>query len=246
MADNERSYSNPISARRAISARGVIDRHRRAAEAVDANGGRSAPQAAGSRPMGLSADWGTTFPEAPSPQINPRTGSPFMSAPPRISARDAAMNASPEPFMPSKTPMTVAAPITSETGSRATDAANLAQNMAMASNPRAFLSARGPSVPATVPSITLDPSLPPARVSSTGITRNMPSARASIAAAPTQAFNQTTARASLYQSNPAIFQAGTPENAAFVAFAKENGEEAAHANLAQILASTQSNAPSPV
>lgn len=46
--------------------------------------------------------------------------------------------------------------------------------------------------------------------------------------APT--FDQTAARLALKQKHPAIFEAGTPENEAFVAHAKQYGEASAHEN----------------
>lgn len=181
-------------------------RHERAAQAVAENGGRSAPQSTQSRSGGLTpeADWRGIFPSAPTPQ-------PFISRPPTISARDAAIGASPKPFMPQPqgTQISMPRPLTSPDGNAGTDAANLALNTALYKNPSRFVNVRG-AMPA-------NPVVPP-----------------SAAGAPA-AFNPATARQSLYQTHPEVFQSGTPQNEAFVAHAKEFGEESAFRNVADIL-----------
>lgn len=57
-------------------------------------------------------------------------------------------------------------------------------------------------------------------------------------------WNRDAARASLYQSHPEVWQAGTDKNKAFAEYAAQHGEQAAHANIDTILGgATQANKP---
>lgn len=75
--------------------------------------------------------------------------------------------------------------------------------------------------------IVQTPGLPPAVESSTGIVRDMGAAHRFAA--------DSSERANLYATNPAIFESGTPENTAYVAHAKQYGEKSANDNIASIL-----------
>lgn len=216
-------YETEPSAHDFVRSQGIIDRHARAAEATAANGGRSAPQSDASRAGGLTPidDWRRDFPKAPSVTT--------FSRPSLISARDAAMNASPAPYtpLPRGTKLNLPTPLTGPGGNAATDAAQLAQNLRLAANPRSLISARTAS-----PAPGISPAAP---------------APVAIPKAP---FDPGAARASLYAStdprHQAIFQEGTPENAAFVAHAREFGEESAHRNLNDILPPAATPAPAQV
>lgn len=218
-----------------LRARNSVDRHGRAAAAVFANGGRSAPQSEVSRTMGLTPDdvWASMFPNRPTGTSNMR--------PPSMTNAEAAAAASLGPFMPqdpTRVRFNIPAPLTGPNGNAGSDAANFQQNLQLARNPRSLISAR-PATTEGAPRATavtrppaspvvqgtpqhIDPSLAAPVVNSAGITRMAP-------------IEQKYARESLQSSHPEIFKAGTPENAAFVAYAKQHGEAAAHANIDQII-----------
>jgi hypothetical protein len=168
------------------------DRHARAAAAVALNGGRSAPPAAASRPMGLTpeAKWRNRFPiEA--------------TAAPAATTETAGLVSAMAVPKTSSTPPSQTTPLPSITRSIAPTPA------------RGGYEAPGQAGAAAIAQQYSTPSAP---------------------AQPKIFTPDSPERSSLFASHPAIFQAGTPENAAYVAFAKANGEDAAMANLNAILA----------
>lgn len=206
------------------------ERHERARQAVAANGGRSAPYSAndttpsamearaqssaasgGGTAMPLSADdvWRLKFPSPPTPQ-------PFMSRPPLISARDSALMAS--GWQQPTQPKPMARPVMP-------DDMNNKAAMALYHQGMREYAARGtePVGPPRLDARTMELLSPAART------------LANNRSTPAPAFDQTTARAGLYARLPSVFEAGTPENLAFVQHAREFGEESAHRNIDDLL-----------
>lgn len=205
--------------------------------------GMSAPiSARDTTPSARTQSFRDIFPNAP-------TSQPFMSAPSRISARDAAILAGPK-VQQVRYAAAPSAPIpTSDAEANRISARNMAYytggmgkqtvgaprldpravarlddpTAAIGEAPQATLVARADQRTASAP-IALDPRLPAATVSDTGIVRLSPQ-------------EQKTMREATLGQYPDIGKAGTPLNAAFVAYAKANGEASAHANLGKIVAS---------
>lgn len=234
-------YVDPYADQRADD---IADRHARARAALEANGGHT-PMSERSRPLGLSdpADWRKDFPTAPTGYSN--------GVRPTISARDEALAAGPKvqqvQFAPppavtkDKNGLPVVRPASeyidyyrghmgkTNVGAPQIDPRALAaidQPEVFAPKATEVLHPAGGGTPAP---IVTDPSLPPAVVSDTGIQRMSPE-------------EQGRARASLQALHPAIFTADTPENKAFVAHAKQFGEQSAHDNAEKIVAGAQVDA----
>jgi hypothetical protein len=141
----------------------------------------------------------------------------------------------------------IPAPLTSPAGNRATDAANLAQNERMYA-PGGMLSPVGSVDSNESPRSILDRYQTPGTVASVtrgGVTDATGASMAqngAVTPAPqakhwtgfNTAQDAATARTNSLQSNPEIGQTGSAANQAFVAYAKQYGEPAAHQNIASI------------
>ncbi len=203
-----------------------------------------------------------------------RLTSPVASPMPQIGNLDAnrpgalqagATAASPVTRTPAATRFVAPAPLTGPTGNRATDAAALGQNLAIAQNPTAFQASS--SAPQAAPqAAAVNPTMgrvlteqqgnaifgAPPSLAGTGqpivtphgvVSSRTAKAGEALPPAVTTADGVSRAappnadqqRAALFAKHPAIFKAGTPENLAFVAHAQQHGLEAAHANADSIV-----------
>lgn len=216
-----------------------LDRRDRARKVVAYNGGRSAPHSASDfspsavAERNANAARAKALPGTPEPTADDRWRETFPSLP----------NGAPRPLISARgtTPVAPAAPVA--------PAPPWAQVSPVTTTmPR--IDARMVAADAVVPSVTLDPNLPPATVTNTGITRDMPPAPTASpgdgsagplgAAGPGHRFApDSPQRANLRAEHEDIFTEGTPANVAFVAHAKQFGEASAHEHINDILDSTQ-------
>lgn len=133
---------------------------------------------------------------------------------------------SPMPRTPAPRPFTAPTPLTGPTGNRATDAAALQQNLAMARNPSAF---QQPPRAVAVQSPNQPPAqspVQPAPAADSGVFtassgRQMNSDGSFVQPPPTPVAREYSSRQQVLSQYPQVGVAGTPENQKFVAAYKE-------------------------